>query len=349
MGVSDSPFIRACYGKNQEGPIPVWIMRQAGRYLPEYQEVRQQVSFQELCRSPELIAKVVRQPVERFGLDAAILFSDILTMLEPMGAEVSFPEGGPRIAHPIETPEDVERLSTIDPERDLPFVLAGIRRIKDQLPSTPLIGFAGSPFTLSCYLIEGKGSKTFDKVKIFMHRYPEAAVKLLNLLADNVAEYLLAQIEAGAEAIQIFDSWGGILAHDDYERFSAAPINRILTRVADAGVPRIVFINNVAPFFDLVAEYDCEVIGVDYRVNLETAALALPKKAIQGNLDPTILFDTPEMVAKETRRLLERLHRHDNLIFNLGHGILPRTPIEAVETMIKTVRAFRVQRAKVRS
>ncbi len=341
MGIKDSPFIRACYGKNSAGPIPIWIMRQAGRYLPEYQEVRQKVSFQELCQSPELIAEVVRQPVERFKLDAAILFSDILTILEPMGAEVSFPEGGPRIAHPIETADDVKRLSGIEPLQDLPFVLEGVKRIKEILPQTPLIGFVGSPFTLSCYLIEGKGSKTFDKVKIFMHRYPEAGEELLNLLADNVAEYLLAQIEAGAEAVQIFDSWGGILSHDDYERLSARPINRILAKLKGTNVPRIVFVNNVAPYFDLVAEYDCEVIGVDYRVNLETAALALPKKAVQGNLDPTILFDKPEVVAKETRRLLDRLHRHDNLIFNLGHGILPKTPIESVETMIKTVRAFR--------
>lgn len=341
MGVNESQFIRACYGKNQQGPIPIWIMRQAGRYLPEYQEIRQKVSFQELCRSPELIAEVVRQPVERFGLDAAILFSDILTILEPMGAEVSFPEGGPRIANPVETPEDIERLTGIDPENDLPFVLEGIKMIKGILPSTPLIGFVGSPFTLSCYLIEGKGSKNFDKVKIFMHSHPDAAEKLLNLLADNVSDYLLAQIEAGAEAVQIFDSWGGILAHDDYERFSAGPINRILKKLRQSKVPRIVFVNNVAPYFDILAEYDCEVIGVDYRVNLETAALALPKKAIQGNLDPTILFDEPQVVARETRRLLERLHRHENLIFNLGHGILPKTPIESVETMIKTVRAFR--------
>jgi uroporphyrinogen decarboxylase len=341
MGISESSFIRACYGKNHDGPIPIWIMRQAGRYLPEYQEVRQRVSFQELCRSPELIAEVVRQPVERFNLDAAILFSDILTILEPMGAEVSFPDGGPQIANPIGTAEDVNRLADVDPKADLAFVLEGIGKIKELLPSTPLIGFAGSPFTLSCYLIEGKGSKTFDKVKIFMHQHTEAGERLLNLLADNVGDYLLAQVEAGADAIQIFDSWGGILAHDDYERFSARPINRILEKLRDAKVPRIVFVNNVAPYFDLVAEFNCEVIGVDYRVNLETAALALPRKAIQGNLDPTILFDKPEVVAKETRRLLDRLHRHDNLVFNLGHGILPKTPIESVATMIKTVRGFR--------
>ena len=340
MGVKDCAFIKACYGKN-DGPIPIWIMRQAGRYLPEYQAVRSTVSFQELCKSPKLIAEVVRQPVERFHLDAAILFSDILTLLEPMGAEISFPDGGPVIGSPIRTPEDITRLHKCDPKRDLHFVLAGIDEIKKILPSTPLIGFAGSPFTLFCYLVEGKGSKTFDKAKIFIQRYPNAAKQLFDLLTESVSEYLCAQVDAGADAVQIFDSWGGILAHDDYRDWSAASMARILAAVKSKNVPRIVFVNNVAPYLDIVAGLDCEVVGVDYRIELSEAAAKLRGKSVQGNLDPTVLFSGPEQVAERTRRVLESLADHKNLIFNLGHGILPETPLSSVEAMIATVRKFR--------
>ncbi len=340
MGVKDSPFIRACYGQN-DGPIPVWIMRQAGRYLPEYQEVRSKVSFQELCRSPRLIAEVVRQPVERFNLDAAILFSDILTLLEPMGVQVSFPEGGPLIAQPIRTPEDVGRVHRCDVQRDLSFVLAGIDEIKQRLPQTPLIGFAGSPFTLFCYLVEGKGSKTFDKAKQFIHRYPDAARQLIDLLADSVADYLSEQINAGADAVQLFDSWGGILSHEDYRQWSAAPNQRIFAAVKKFSVPRVLFVNNVAPYLDIVKSMDCEVIGVDYRIALATAASVLNGKSVQGNLDPTVLFDKPDVVKSRTQEILDSLSRHNNFIFNLGHGILPETPLASVEAMIQTVKKFR--------
>ena len=186
MGIAESPFIKACYGRNT-GRIPVWIMRQAGRYLPEYRAVREKVSFLELCKSPELITEVVRQPVERFGLDAAILFSDILILLEPMGIELSFPDGGPRLANPISTPDDVKRLKDYDVAAALPFVAEGIKQIKKRLPNTPLIGFAGSPFTLACYLIQGKGSKDFDQAKRFLHQYPHAAEELITYISDITA------------------------------------------------------------------------------------------------------------------------------------------------------------------
>ncbi len=340
MGLNNSPFIKACYGRN-DGPIPIWIMRQAGRYLPEYQAVRGKVSFQELCKSPRLIAEVVRQPVERFGLDAAILFSDILTILEPMGVEVSFPDGGPVIGTPVSKPEDVDKIQRCDIEHDLHFALAGIDEIKKILPHTPLIGFAGSPFTLFCYLTEGKGSKTFDKAKKFIQKYPDAARRLLDVLADSVAEYLRAQIDAGADAIQIFDSWGGILAHDDYREWSARPTAKILSALKDKNVPRILFVNNVAPYMDIVSELDCEVIGVDYRIELAAAAAGLNGKSLQGNLDPTVLFGSPEFVAQRTETVLASVKNRKKLIFNLGHGILPETPIASVEAMVATVRNFR--------
>lgn len=340
MGIANSPFIKACYGKN-DGPIPVWVMRQAGRYLPDYQAVRSKVSFQELCRSPKRIAEVVRQPVERFNLDAAILFSDILTILEPMGVAVSFPDGGPVIGSPICKPADVATIRQCNIERDLHFVLEGIGEIKKILPNTPLIGFAGSPFTLFCYLAEGKGSKTFDKAKKFINRYPDAARQLIDLLADSVGEYLCAQVDAGADAVQIFDSWGGILAHDDYREWSARPIAVILAKLKAKNVPRIVFVNNVAPYLDTVAAFDCEVIGVDYRIDLATAAASLNSKSVQGNLDPTVLFNTPAKIAEKTNAILASLPKYSNLIFNLGHGILPETPLVSVETMIATVKKFR--------
>ena len=340
MVIADTPFIRACYGRN-DGPIPVWIMRQAGRYLPEYRAVRERASFMELCKTPALIAEVVKQPIDRFNLDAAILFSDILTLLEPMGAEVSFPDGGPKIAHPIQEPKDVDRLHTCDIKTELPFVFEAIRRIKQILPNTPLIGFAGSPFTLACYLIEGQGSKNFDKAKAFLHRYPDASKKLFTLLTDSVAEYLKEQVAAGADAIQLFDSWGGILSREDYREWSIEPATKIFNALKDASVPRIFFVNNVAPYIDMVNDVPCEVVGVDYRMSLRAAMDALPGKAVQGNLDPSVLFGTPVHVRKATESILASLKDHRRLIFNLGHGIQPKTPIESVEAMVEAVKQFR--------
>ncbi len=340
MALDGSNFIDACFGRSKSA-IPVWIMRQAGRYLPEYRAVREQVSFSELCRSPKLIAEVVRQPVERFGLDAAILFSDILTMLEPMGVSVTFQEGGPVIDSPISTPDDVRRLSEFDVNSGLSFVLDAIGEIKKLLPDKPLIGFAGSPFTLACYLIEGHGSKQFNKAKTFLNRYPEASQDLIDLLTDVVARYLDAQIKAGADAVQIFQSWDGILSQDDYRRWSARPADVIFSRLAANGVPRILFVNNIAPYLAIVREIDCEVVGIDYRIDLSQAAAALPGKSLQGNLDPAILFGSPKRVAEATRRVLDSFENQDRLIFNLGHGILPGTPVESVRTMVDVVHGYR--------
>lgn len=340
MGIEDCPYLRACYGRNA-GRIPVWIMRQAGRYLPEYRAVREKVSFLELCKSPELIAEVVRQPVERFGLDAAILFSDILILLEPMGINLSFPDDGPRLANPIRSTEDVKRLKNYDIAGALPFIAEGIRQIKRQLPNTPLIGFAGSPFTLACYLIQGKGSKDFDLARRFMHEHPQAAEDLISYLSDITARYLELQINAGADSVQIFESWGGVLSKDDFCDWSLRPVNEIFGRLKPKRVPRVLFVNNVAPYLDVINDIDCEVVGIDYRVDLAQAAAALPHKAVQGNLDPSALFETPDRVRERTIQVLESLENHDNLIFNLGHGIQPQTPIASVQAMVETVHGFR--------
>jgi len=338
--MTTGPFIDACFGRNK-GRIPIWVMRQAGRYLPEYRAVREQASFQELCRSPELIAEVVQQPIDRFGFDAAIVFSDILTVLEPMGMKVEFPEGGPRIMNPIASPDDVDRLVDIDIENDLPFVLDGLREIKRRLPGTPLIGFVGSPFTLSCYMIEGQGSKTFNKAKRFYVQYPEAGRRLIDKLAAVLGKYLVAQTTAGADAVQLFESWGGVLSRDSFRELSATAVSRIFSDVESTGVPRIYFVNNLAPYLDLVASVDCEVVGVDYRMDLATAASALPGKAVQGNLDPSILFAGPEATSSAAKRILDSIQSYDNLIFNLGHGIQPGAPIESVEALVSTVHNYR--------
>jgi len=340
VGVADSSFIKACYGKN-DGRIPIWVMRQAGRYLADYRAIREKVSFLELCRTPDLIAEVVRQPVQMFGLDAGILFSDILIILEPMGAKVTFPESGPQLAAPIQRPEDVDRLTDFDIRTELPYVFDGIRAIKKLLPDTPLIGFAGSPFTIACYLIEGKGSKNFETVKEYIHRHPQAAERMFELVTDITARYLDAQIEAGAEAVQLFDSWGGILSRDDYRDWSLRWTERIFAKVKSRNVPRILFVNNLAPYLDLVAGLDCEVVGVDYRMDLRTAADALPGKTVQGNLEPGVLFGPAEQIVERTRRILDSLDNHDRLIFNLGHGIRPTTPPDAVRTLVETVHAYR--------
>jgi uroporphyrinogen decarboxylase len=262
-------------------------------------------------------------------------------MLDPMGVKFEFPEGGPRIEKPFERPEDVDQLTDLDAEKDMPYVLDGIRCIKKILPETPLIGFVGSPFTLACYLIEGKGSKNFDKAKKFLHQFPEAGEKLLYKLADAEIGYLKAQIKAGADCIQLFDSWGGILSRDDYRRFAAGPLGKILDGLKDTGVPRILFVNNLAPYIDIVAELDCEVVGVDYRTDLAASMAALPGKTVQGNLDPSVLFGSVDGVKKQTLKILDSIEDHDRLIFNLGHGIQPKTPLESVQALVDTVRNYR--------
>jgi len=340
MGIADSSFIKACYGRN-DGPVPIWIMRQAGRYLPEYQAVRGKVSFLELCRSPELIAEVVKQPIDRFDLDAAILFSDILTILEPMGMKVGFPDGGPEIESPITKPEDIDRLCEFDIAEKMPYVLNGIKKIKEIMPEKPLIGFAGSPFTVACYLIQGKGSKNFDIAKKFIHQYPEAAERLIDFLSNITARYLKAQIEAGADVVQLFESWGGVLSRDDFKNMSIAATNKIFDELASSNKPRILFVNNIAPYLDMIKDVDCEVVGIDYRTSLAEAMKALPGKTVQGNLDPAVLFGSTEHVIKKTTELLDSIDDLPRLIFNLGHGIMVKTPIDSVHAMVETVRNYR--------
>lgn len=337
--IEQSSFLAACRAGNS-GKLPLWVMRQAGRYLPEYQAVREKVSFMELCRSPKLMAEVTEQPVRRFGFDAAIMFSDILPILEGFGLELSFPGGGPKLVPQLGDPREVEKLTEYDVAGKLAFVYDGVREIKKRMPDIPLIGFAGSPWTLACYAIEGGSSPNFNSARKFIHRYPGAARKLLEMITEATSIYLAGQIKAGVDAIQIFDSCAGVLAHDDYRNWSLKYTARIFDSLTNTGVPRILFVNNLAPYVGLIRDVDCEVVGVDYRMKLSEAEASLPGKALQGNFDPTALFAPPETVAARVTTMLESIKDHSRLIVNLGHGILPQTPLESVSALVETVHSF---------
>jgi uroporphyrinogen decarboxylase len=312
---------------------PVWFMRQAGRYLPEYQEVRAGHSILEVCKTPGLAVEVTLQPVRRFALDAAIIFADILLPLEPMGLPVEFAAGeGPVIANPIRSAADVAALRPVGPEADLGFVLESIRQARAALAGeVPLIGFAGAPFTLASYAIEGGGSRNYVETKRLMYSDPDAWHDLMGRLADVVAAFLVAQVAAGAQALQLFDSWVGALSIDDYAEYAYPYSQRIFAALAGSGVPLIHFGTGATTLLPLMANAGCDVIGLDWRVPLDDGwAAAGHDLAVQGNLDPVALFG-PE--AEIERRVLDVVKRADGRaghIFNVGHGILPGTPPDAV-------------------
>jgi uroporphyrinogen decarboxylase len=325
-------FLRAC----RREPVdctPVWFMRQAGRYLPEYQSVRAGHGILDVCKTPALAVEVTLQPVRRFAVDAAIIFADILLPLEPMGLDVSFAAGeGPVIANPVRTAADVAALRPVRPAEDLGFVLEAIGQTRSALAGdVPLIGFAGAPFTLASYAVEGGGSRHYVETKRLMYNDPDAWHDLMGRLADAVAGFLAAQVAAGAEAVQLFDSWVGALSPDDYAEYALPYSQRIFAALAGSGVPRIHFGTGATTLLPLMANAGCDVVGLDWRVPLDEGwAVTGHDKAIQGNLDPVVLF-APE--AEVERRVLDIVKRADGRpghIFNLGHGILPGTPPEVV-------------------
>jgi len=331
------PFIEACFGR-PHAHVPVWMMRQAGRFLPEYREVRSKHSFMEMCLEPEVAAEVTLQPIRRFGMDAAIIFSDILVFLPAMGLNVIFPEGGPRIENKIESAADVERLAPIVPAEAIPQVYEAIKLTVNELADkTPLIGFCGAPFTLSCYAIEGKGSKDWSYTKAFMYRNPEAAVMLLNKLADASIAHLNAQLDAGASAVQIFDSWAGVLSRDDFEAWGKPYLSRIVTSVRRPDVPVIVFARGVP--FEWLHGIGADMYNLDWRTSLPAAYQSLVPAGVQGNLDPAFLLGPPERAVAETRRILESMNDMTRFVFNLGHGVLPPTPPETVQAVVEAVHA----------
>jgi len=332
-----SPFVAAC--RRQPVPYtPIWIMRQAGRYLPEYRRVRSQAEFTMLLRNPELAAEVTLQPLRRFPLDAAILFSDIMTPLQGMGVDLSF-EPGPVVREPIRTDTAIDALGQLVPERDVPFVLESVRLVRAGLPpGVPLIAFAGGPFTLLCYLVCGRPSKEFGAARSFLYASPASAERLLDRLADAMAVYLRAQAAAGAQALMLFESWAGLLAPQEFERFALRAVRRTVAALQDTGVPLIYYVNQGSALMASVADLDVDVIGVDWRTPLGAVRRTLgPGKAVQGNLDPAALFAAPDDLCRHAAAVLDQAAAAPGHIFNLGHGIWPETDPDAVARLVDYV------------
>ena len=353
--LTNDTFLRACR-RQATDYTPLWLMRQAGRYLPEYKATRAQAgSFMGLATNVDYATEVTLQPLERFPLDAAILFSDILTVPDAMGLGLTFAEGeGPRFAQSIRTEADVAQLAVPDMDK-LRYVFDAVTSIRKALAGrVPLIGFSGSPWTLACYMVEGKGSDDYRLVKSLMYARPDLMHRILAVNADSVAQYLNAQIDAGAQAVMVFDSWGGVLADGAFQEFSLAYTKRVLAQLKRTGVdgqdvPRIVFTKGGGIWLPDMHDLDCEVLGLDWTANLGKArALVGDRKALQGNIDPNVLFAPPEMVAAQARAVLDsfgkphtdRTTTGPTHIFNLGHGISQYTPPEHVAALVETVHGY---------
>lgn len=342
-------FLRACRGERVER-TPIWIMRQAGRYLPEYRALRERADFLTCCRTPELACEITLMPVRRLGVDAAILFSDILVPLPAMGVDVDFTPG-PRLARPVRTPAEVAALRVPDARESLAYVLDAIRLLSRELPEgVPLIGFAGAPFTIATYLVEGGGSKHFEAIKGLLFSDPDTAHALLSVAADTVASLLAEQVRAGARAAMLFDTWAGLLAPADYRTFALPYVRRVFDRVAEvtgpAGpVPRIYYAGNAAGWLPACRQTGAEVIGLDWRQDLGPARAALgPGLAVQGNLDPAVLLGPPEVIRQRARAVLDQAGPSGH-VFNLGHGILPSTPPDHARVLVDAVRELSSRRA----
>ncbi|UCC49864.1 MAG: uroporphyrinogen decarboxylase [Gemmatimonadota bacterium] len=338
----DHDFIRACR-REPVGRVPVWLMRQAGRYMPEYRALREKHSILELCRTPELAAQVTLQPIQRFDLDAAIIFADILLPLEGLGVGLHFAVGeGPVIENPVRAPEDVAGLTSFDPVVDLGYVLEAIRIVRRELEGrVPLIGFAAAPFTLASYMIEGGSSRQYLLVKSFMYQHPQVWDRLMRLVREVTRDYLAAQIEAGAQAIQMFDSWVGCLSPDDYRAYVLPHSRWVLEGLAEYSVPRIHFGTVTATLLEDMKQAGGEVIGVDWRIPIGRArGIIGPDFALQGNLDPAMLLAPRELLVRQVREILEEAGAAKGYIFNLGHGVLPPTPMENVDAVVETVHSF---------
>lgn len=328
---------------------PVWIMRQAGRYLPEYRALRARAGdFRTLCMTPELACEATLQPVNRYPLDAAILFSDILTVPDAMGLGLYFVEGeGPAFRRPVRSAEEVAQLSVPDPETELRYVMDAIRAVRRELDGrVPLIGFSGSPWTLATYMVEGGGSRSFAEIKRMLYRAPETLHRLLAVLSQAVAEYLNAQAAAGAQALMLFDTWGGVLSARDYRAFSLHYMTEIIgalrRNAADsAAVPVILFTKNGGQWLEAIAESGADALGVDWTIDLGDARKRVGDRvALQGNLDPAALYGTSNGIEREVAYILERFGHHDGHVFNLGHGITPDIDPENVTCLIDAVHAL---------
>ncbi len=333
-------FLKACKRLPVER-TPVWIMRQAGRYLPEYRAVRAKADFLTMCKTPELAAEVTIQPVDIIGVDAAIIFSDILVIPEAMGMHLEMHEGkGPIFHKPIRNEEDIKQLSQIDPTQELKYVLDAIKLTKKELNSrVPLIGFSGSPWTLLTYMVEGRGSKNFAEVKKLIYNNPKLAHSLLNKLADTIADYLTAKIEAGCNAVQIFDTWGGILSQKDFLEFSLPYVQKIIANLKRNDEPVIFFAKGVHHNLEKMVDAGADVLGLDWTMNLGDVRNKTGNRvALQGNLDPTVLYADKNYIKQEVISVLQSFGKGEGHIFNLGHGVLPDVDPENVKALVQFVK-----------
>jgi uroporphyrinogen decarboxylase len=340
-------FLRALR-REPTDTTPIWVMRQAGRYLPEYRATRGRAgSFMALAQNPELACEVTLQPLERFDLDAAILFSDILTIPDAMGLGLSFAQGeGPQFAHPVRTAADIAKLAVPDMDGELRYVMDAVRLIRQELHGrVPLIGFSGSPWTLACYMVEGSGSKDFATLKAMCWNEPRLAHQLLDTLAQSVAHYLIAQAAAGAQVLMVFDTWGGLLGPAAFREFSLRYMARVVDALkADAHsreLPVILFSKGSGQHLAEMADSGCAALGVDWTINLDDARrTVVGKVALQGNLDPAILRAHPEVIRREARAVLDSYGNHPGHVFNLGHGITPEVDPEHVKVLVDEVHAY---------
>lgn len=338
-------FIRALLKQSVER-TPVWIMRQAGRYLPEYLATRKRAGdFLTLCKTPELACEVTLQPIDRFGFDAAILFSDILTIPDAMGLGLQFSEGeGPKFTNPITNINDVNRIAELEPINELEYVIDAVRLIKNELNGrVPLIGFSGSPWTLATYMIEGQTSREFRKIKTMLYKEPQMLERLLEILSKSVTAYLSAQIVAGAQAVMVFDTWGGVLSREAYLKFSLAPMQRIVEKLLhlqnDVEVPIILFTKGGCNWLTDIAATGCHAVGLDWTTEIDQArSLVGDKVALQGNLDPSVLYGSDDVIRSEVKKILDKFGKGNGHVFNLGHGIQQYVDPNKVTVLVDAVR-----------
>lgn len=330
-------FLDACYGHELDRP-PVWMMRQAGRYLPEYRKVRETASFLDLCATPELAAEVSLQPFRRFAPDGVIFFSDILVPAAALGVRVTFGDGGPDLPEPIRSRSDVDRLRLFDPSEKIGFTGEILKILRREVGDrAAVLGFAGAPWTLASYLVEGGTSKSFARIKSMMGRDPKTLARLLELLADATAQTLAFQIDSGAQAVQLFDTWAGELSAEDYRAWALPWVARAIAHLRRPGVPVILYVNGCSHLVEAMAESGADVLSVDWRVDLRDAVRRARGRALQGNLDPGALLGTPEEVFRRTRRMVQETGGRGHIV-NLGHGVLPQTPIECAEAFFEAAK-----------
>ena len=336
--LQQSLFLKACR-REKTDRTPIWLMRQAGRYMKEYREIRARMPFIELCKDSDLAAEVTVHAAHTLGVDAAIIFSDILMLVEPLGFELSYgKDQGPRIANPFRSSADLARVRPVQPHDSMSYVFDAVRKTRRALrENVPLIGFAGAPFTMASYVIEGGGSKNFIETKRLLYADPAAFGALLEKITTATIDYVNGQAAAGAQAIQIFDSWVGALSPDDFRRHVLPHTRRLIAGITP-GVPTIYFGTQTNGLFPMLRDLGANVIGVDWRVELDAAWTALGDVAIQGNLDPVVLFGTEAEVRSQVRRVLRQAGGRPGHIFNLGHGVLPETPVENVLALIDEVK-----------